>query len=222
MTDPSRRLLLFVAALLLIGLGRPASAGSEPSAISAADDAFAKIDDYHMTIAVHETDGTKTEDRIYDVLFKKPSMEKVEVTAGPQQGSGVVWLGGDRVKGHRGGMMSGLRKEFDIHNYQVSTLRGDGVDSATIPSMLGDFSRIKGTVSQAPGPLIDGAPTEALTLDVADPPTNSGISRIVLYLSEASHLPVRRERFAGSDLVKTETVTDMKTDVGLTSGDFPW
>jgi outer membrane lipoprotein-sorting protein len=210
------------AALLLVALGAPAGAISEPSAIAKASSAFDKIEDYRMTIAVHETSGERVEDRTYEVLFKKPTMEKIDIVAGPGKGGGIVWLGGDKVKGHHGGLLSGIRLTFDIHNSQVSTLRGDAVDSATIPAMLDEFTRIKGTVSEASGPLIAGSATDAVTLDVADAASDNGVSRIVLYLSADSHFPLRRERFVGPQLVKSENITEMKTNVGLTNSDFPW
>jgi outer membrane lipoprotein-sorting protein len=216
------RIIQALAAMLLLGGYQPAGALSEPSALTAADLAFAKIDDYRMTIAVHEADGDHVQDRTYNIMFKKPSMERVDITSGPGKGGGVVWLGGDTVKGHKGGMLGMIHLTLNIHDRQVTTLRGDTVDTATIPGMLDRFTKVKGTVSEAPGPPIDGAKTVALTLDVADPAQNSGISREVLYLSNATYLPLRRERFAGSELVKTENVTDMKTNVGLTSSDFPW
>ncbi len=210
------------ALLFALAASAPATALDEPEALGAASAAFAKIDDYRMTIAVHETDGSRVEERTYRVLFKKPTMERIDVVAGPGRGGGIVWLGGDKVKGHRGGILSGIRLVFDIHNSQVTTLRGDSVDTATIPSMLADFTNIKGTISAASGPSINGAASVALTLDVATPATNHGLTREILYLSNVTHLPVRRERFAGPDLVKSENVTDMQTDVGLTGADFPW
>ena len=93
------------------------------------------------------------------MLFKKPSLERVDVIAGAGKGGGVVWLGGDKVKGHKGGFLSGLRLTMDLHSSQVATLRGDGIESATIPSMIDDFTRTKGTVTQAAGPSIDGSET---------------------------------------------------------------
>jgi outer membrane lipoprotein-sorting protein len=211
------------AGVFLIAASRlPVDAASEPSAIAAASSAFAKVDDYHMKIVVHETAGERSQDRTYDVLFKKPLMEKIEIVAGQDKGSGIVWLGGDKVRGHHGGLLSGIHLTFDLHNSQVLTLRGDGVDTATIPAMLDEFTKVKGTVTAAPGPDIDGSPTDSITLDVADPAALGGVSRVVLYLSSATHLPLRREQFAGTQLVKSETITEMKTNVGLTDGDFPW
>jgi outer membrane lipoprotein-sorting protein len=211
-----------LAAGLSIALGAPAGALPETSALSAASAAFAKIDDYRMTIIVHETAGDRVEDRTYTVLFKKPSMERIDIVAGPGKGGGIVWLGGDKVKGHKGGFLSAIHLTLDIHNGQVETLRGDAVNTATIPAMLGDFTTIKGTVSEAAGPKIDGADTDAVTLDVADPAADDGVTREVLYLSGQTDLPLRRERFAGAQLVKVENVKEMRTNVGLTTGDFPW
>lgn len=216
------RVAATAGALLVVMSHLPASAASETSAITAASSAFAKVDDYHMRIVVHEAAGARTQDRTYDVLFKKPLMEKIEIVAGQDKGSGIVWLGGDKVRGHRGGLLSGIHLTFDLHNSQVLTLRGDAVDTATIPSMLDEFTKVKGTVTAAPGPDIDGSPTDSVTLDVADPSALDGVSRVVLYLSSATHLPLRREQFAGTELVKSENITEMKTNVGLTAGDFPW
>jgi outer membrane lipoprotein-sorting protein len=214
---------LLLATLLVLAANTAAGAASGAAeALSTASSAFAKIDDYRMTIAVHETAGGRVEDRTYSVLFKKPSLERVDVTAGPGKGGGIVWLGGDKVKAHRGGFLSGLHVTMDLHNSQVTTLRGDAVDTATIPSMLDDFSPTKGTISASPGPQIDGSETTAITLTVAQPASPGDVSRIVLYLSNTTHLPVRRERYAGTQLVKSENITAMQTNVGLTASDFPW
>jgi len=209
-----------LAVLLVVALGGAASASPKP--IADALDAFAKIDDYKMTIAVHETAGDRVQDRTYDVLFKKPMMEKIDIVAGQDRGSSVVWLGGDKVKAHRGGLLSVIHLTLDIHDSQVLSLRGDAIDTATVPAMLAEFDRIKGTTTEAPGPQIDGAATDVVTLDVADPSTDKGITRTVLYLSQATHLPVRRERFVGAQLVKSENVTNVQANVGLTASDFPW
>ena len=213
-----------LAAAVAFTLAAPAGAmpGTPAPALGEAAAAFAKIDDYTSTVVVHETAGGHTEDRTYIVRFKKPALERIDIAAGPGKGSGVVWLGGDQVKGHRGGLLSGLHLTFDLHDKQVTSLRGDTVSSTTIPAMLDDFTTIKGTVSQAAGPQIAAGDSVAVTLDVADPANDDGVSREVLYLSTATDLPVRRERFAGSDLVKSENFTDMKFNVGLTTGDFPW
>jgi hypothetical protein len=219
---PARPAVALIALTALFALAAPGRALPAKSALDAASAAFAGIDDYRMTIDVHEVAGDRVEDRTYSILFKRPALERVDIIAGPGRGGGIVWLGGDKVKGHRGGLLSGIHLTLDIHNSQVATLRGDSVNSGTIPAMLAVFSTVKGMVSEAPGPRINAADSNAVTLDVADPSTYNGVTREVLYLSSVTNLPVRRERFSGTQLVKSENITETKTNVGLTSSDFPW
>jgi outer membrane lipoprotein-sorting protein len=159
---------------------------------------------------------------VYAYAFKKPLFVKLDVKSGSNSGGGIVWTGGDSVKGHRGGILSGIHLTLPLHDKQVVSLRGDSIDTGTIPAMLDVFKQVKGDVTEAPGPTIAGTPTDVVTLKVADPTTDKGVSRVVLYLSKATHLPVRRDQFTGDALVKSETFSNMKTNVGLKDSDFPF
>jgi hypothetical protein len=175
-----------------------------------------------MTIAVHEVAGDRSEDHVYKVLFKKPALERVDIIAGPDKGGGLVWHGGDTVKAHHGGMLSALRLTLNLHSRLVLTLRGESVDMTTVPAMLGHFTVTPGTLSEAPGPGIAGAQTRAITLDVADPAADNGLTREVLYVSAESHFPLRLENYVGTELVKRLDVEQVEINVGLSADDFPW
>jgi outer membrane lipoprotein-sorting protein len=216
-----KRAAAALAALTFAAMCSPAAARAG-AVIDAARDAFGKLQDYTATITVHETDGKTTQDAGYAYKFMKPDDVRIDVLSGPKKGSGVVWLGGDTVKGHMGGFLSGIKRELPVHDPQTTSLRGDTIDTGTFGAMLDDFTRIKGTVSEGSGPLVNGEPTDTVTLIVADPTTDHGTTREVLYLSKLTHLPVKRERFAGDDLVKSEIITDTKVNVGLTTADFPF
>ena len=45
---------------------------------------------------------------------------------------------------------------------------------------------------------------------------------MILYLSKETHWPVRQIMYDGSQIVLDETVTDLKTNVGLKESDFPF
>lgn len=199
-----------------------ASAVQAGAILDEANAAFAKVNDYTATVAVHETDGKNTDDHVYAFAFKKPTSAKIDVLSGSNKGGGIVWNGGDKVKGHRGGMLSGIHLTLDLHDKQVVSLRGDSIDTGTIPAMLDRFKQIKGDITEGTGPAIDGTPTDAVTLKVADPAADKGVTREVLYLSKATHLPVRRDRYTGDAIVKSETFSNLKTNVGLKDSDFPF
>jgi outer membrane lipoprotein-sorting protein len=210
-----------IALFCVLVLGARAGAVPAAGALNAANRAFAKVTDYRMNVSVHEVSSDQVEDRVYGVWFKNPARMRVDIDAGPDKGRQIVWQGGAKVKTRRGGLLGHLRATLDLHDRAVSTLRGDSIDTLSIPAMLADFSEIKGNVFQSPGPEIDGARSVAVTLMVEDPSVDNGVTKIVLYLSDATHLPVERQRFAGSLLVKTEHMTDLRINAELTDGDFP-
>ena len=180
-------------------------------------DAWSKVSDYSCSIVVHETKGSDVQNRKYDFWFKKPTLAHIEITSGPGRGSGSVWHGGDTVLGHQGGVLRGIKMTVSIHDPRAVDLRGDTMDTASFAYILTVFQ--KGTVSEAPAQTINGAATDVL-VRTADPSSENGVTKDVVYLSKATHLPVRRVRYAGDAIVKQEDFTDVKLNPGLKDSDF--
>jgi len=73
-----------------------------PSLASALDDfasARSTIGSYGATLAMHETEGTRAQDRTCAYAFTKPSTTTVAITAGPDRGGRATWSG--RRRHHR-------------------------------------------------------------------------------------------------------------------------
>jgi outer membrane lipoprotein-sorting protein len=208
------------AALALLAL-MAATPSSAATPLAEFADAWAKIDDYRCSIVVHETKGTSVQDRQYNFWFKKPTIAKLEITSGPGRGGGASWTCGDKVRGHQGGLLSGVKLTVSINDSRAVSLRGDTIDTASFAYILANLQNsAKGTVSEGPGLTIDGVATDAVALRVANPASNQNVTRDVTYISRTTHLPVRRERFEGETLVKQETFVDVKPNVGLKDSDF--
>jgi outer membrane lipoprotein-sorting protein len=190
------------------------------SALDEFADAWSKVDNYSCSINVHETLAKDVQDRRYDFWFKKPTLAKIEIVSGPGRGSGSVWHGGDTVKGHQGGILSGIKMNVSLHDKRAVSLRGDTMDSASFGHILSVFESGKANVTEAAGETIDGAATTALTLKVANPGANNNVTRDVVYLSKTTHLPVRRARYEGDALVKQEDFVNVKLNPGLKESDF--
>lgn len=211
---------IFVMVLMVLALIPILPALASP--VSEFADAWAKVNDYTAHIKVHETDGGKTEDRQYGYFYKKPHMARIDVLEGPGKGGGAVWLGGDKVKGHQGGMLSGIRLTVDLKDKRATSLRGNTMDTASFGAILDAFKTTKGELSEGPGPTIEGTPTEVITLKVANPAANDGVTRDQLFISKTMHLPLRRVRFEGDKIVKDETWSNIKLNPGLSEADFPY
>ncbi len=215
-----KNIVFGIAAALAVGsIARPALAGD---ALAQALAAFAKVNDYTADIVVHEVKGSDVQDRTYAYSYLKPSDVKLLIVAGPGRGSGAVWTGGDQVSGHRGGILSGIHMKVSLHDPQVMSLRGDTLDTGTVGAMLEQFKDAKGTVTEMDDRTVDGQLCDELSLKPADPAALGGVTRVDLYISHSSHMPVRRERYIGDQLVKSEHVTNEKINTGLTPSDFPF
>ena len=191
-------------------------------AFPALEKAWDGVTNYEDTIVVHETtnDGKQSQDRTYDYKFVKPTYALITITDGPGKGGGAAWHGGDKVKGHQGGLLSHLKLIIPINDPRAVSLRGDTLVVASFQWEINHFLTEPGTMSEAPGPAIDGKATTAVSLAIGDPASNDGVTKDVLYVDNSTHLPDRREQYVGATVVKTETFKDVKLNPGLTPTDI--
>jgi outer membrane lipoprotein-sorting protein len=209
--------------IALVGVSCFAARGAnEAPAVAAFDKAFAGINDYTCVLHVHEAKGTMTQDRVYQYEFMKPHYVKTLILDGDGKGSGGVWIGGDQVSGHQGGLFSGIHMKISLHDPRAVSLRGVTIPEGLLPRIVDDYATIPGKLTQLDGGKIQGVQTDRIELKVTDPASNNGISDQILYLSKETHWPVRQILYSGSQIVLDENVTDLKTNVGLTQSDFPF
>jgi outer membrane lipoprotein-sorting protein len=209
--------------IALVGVSCFAARGANVApAVAAFDKAFAGINDYTCVLHVHEAKGTMTQDRVYQYEFMKPHYVKTLILDGDGKGSGGVWIGGDQVSGHQGGLFSGIHMKISLHDPRAVSLRGVTIPEGLLPRIVDDYATIPGKLTQLDGGKIQGVQTDRIELKVTDPASNNGISDQILYLSKETHWPVRQILYSGSQIVLDENVTDLKTNVGLTQADFPF
>lgn len=219
----ARSLLFSIPVLALAATLVPLSApAASTPAIAAFDEAFAKVNDYTVTVRSHEVKGDRTQDRTYHYWFKRPNLAKTLIVSGDGNGSGGVWNGGDKVSGHQGGMLSFIHLKVDLHDGRATSLRGYTIPQGLLQNEVDKYKDIKGELSQRGGPTIDGVATDEIDLKIADPPANDNITRAAIYLSKQTHFPVRQVRWEGDKIVADTMFSELKTNVGLTDSDFPF
>ena len=211
-----------VALSLALGLASAARADNTAPAITAFDQAFAATNDYTCKEHVHEAKGTATQDRVYQFAFMKPHFAKTLIESGDGKGSGGVWAGTDQVSGHQGGFLSGIHLKVSIHDPRAVSLRGVTIPEGLLQNVVHKYATTAGTLSQSAGGKIGGVLTDRLELKVGDPAANDGVTQQILYLSQETHWPIRQILYAGTQIVLDESITDLKTNVGLTQSDFPF
>jgi outer membrane lipoprotein-sorting protein len=197
-------------------------AANTAPAITAFDQAFAATNDYTAVLHVHEAKGTQTQDRVYQYMFMKPHYAKTLILDGDGKGSGGVWAGGDQVSGHQGGILSGIHLKVSMNDPRAISLRGVTIPEGLLQRIVENYATIPGKLTQTAGGKINGVDSDRLDLKVTDPASNSGVTEQILYLSKETHWPIRQILYSGSQIVLDETVSDLKTNTGLTQSDFPF
>ncbi len=213
-------LVLAIAAMALLVMPKAGLAANSAPAIVAFDAAFAKVTDCTYKLHAHEVLGSATQDRVYDYSFMKPHFAKTLIESGDGKGSGGVWSGGDTVSGHQGGFLSGIHLTVSLNDHRATSLRGYTIPDGLMQNIVATYANTPGKLSQSPGGKIAGVDTDRLVLDVTDPSSDGGVSKKILYLSQTTHFPMREIMYAGAQVVLDQSITDIKTNVGLTQGDF--
>ena len=153
-----------------------ASAANQAPAIAAFDRAYTGVADYTCILHVYEAKGTQTQDRVYQYSFMNPHYVKTLILDGDGKGSGGVWIGGDQVSGHLGGILSGIHLKIGLHDPRAVSLRGVTIPDGLLPRIIDDYGTIPGKLTQSDGGKVGGVETDRLELNVADPASNHGIS----------------------------------------------
>lgn len=192
------------------------------TAIAGFDRTFAGVHDYTCILSSHEVNGEKRQDRIYQYSFMKPHYLKTLILSGDGKGSGAVWIGGDQISGHLGGILSGIHAKISLRDPRALSLHGVTIPDGVLPDVIDAYRTIPGILTQGEGGIIGGVATDRLDLKVADSSLNHGITEQIVYLSKSNHWPVRQIMYSGSQIVVDESVSDLKIDVGLTKSDFPY
>jgi outer membrane lipoprotein-sorting protein len=219
-----RYLALTLASAAFFALAAPHAvrAAQTAPAIDAFNASFAQVTSYTFKLHSHETKGTDVQDRVYDYSFLKPHFAKTLIESGANKGSGGVWNGGDQVSGHQGGLLSGIHLKVDLHDGRATSLRGYTIPDGLPQNIIATYANVKGALTQTPGGKIGGVDTDLLDLKVADPAGNGGVSEQKIWLSQASHWPLRQIFYAGTTVVLDQSFTDYNLNAGLTQNDFPF
>ena len=190
----------------------PSSTPAElPSAWIAFEHEWSGVGAYSATVTVFDQKGTQVQNIVFDYVFRKPSSATVHVVKGPNAGGTLVWSGADTVTAHRGsGFLAMFTMTYGLHSPVVTSLSGWSVDQLSFAAVLSHGQDTVGTASQAAGPVIDGSPTEAVSLVPASAAADDGLTLEVVDISSTTNLPVRCLGYDGSTLVRDVQFSDLK------------
>jgi hypothetical protein len=192
----------------------PAMKAPAPStgAVERELDAFAHavsgITKYSATVTIFDQKGSETQNTVFDYTFSKPSNVTVHVVAGTNKGITLDWDGGPTIVAHRGsGLIALFSKTLSLHDPLVTTLQGASIDQLSFGAILSHAQQEVGRLSLSPDGMVDGVAANALTLI---PSSDAGLTREVVQMSAATHLPMRVLGYDGPTLVSNVGFSNIK------------
>jgi outer membrane lipoprotein-sorting protein len=226
---PQKAAILFGLTLLVQSsfITTVAKAENSTPALQAFATAFEKINDFTYDLRTHEVLASDTQDRVYHYMFLKPTSAKTVITSASGAGSGFgiigsvgVWTGGDDVVGHQGGILSMIHLKVGLHSHLTISLRGYTIPDGLMQNVVDAYRTVAGDISQHPGGKLAGADTDLVELKITNPSANAGVSRMDIYFSQATHLPIRNTWYQGDQIVRDQWFDNLKTNTGLKASDF--
>jgi outer membrane lipoprotein-sorting protein len=205
----------WLAAAAIVAFTGAAPASFADQAYANFDAAWAKVTSYTCTLTSHEVQGNKTQDRVYQLWFRKPVDTRMNVISGDDKGAEAAYQGGDRVKGHHGGFLSFLHLTLNIHNSQATSIRGTTIADANFEALVEHIRGLKTTNTDA---TVENGQTQ-VTVAVADPSTDQNVTREAMTFGPDG-LPVEFDQWEGDTLVKHQTFTDVKLNVDIPDSQF--
>ncbi len=189
--------LTALIAFVLASLASAASAKA-PTPLTAFASTWASMTGFRAEIHCYMVKGSQSESSTYDYTFTKPSSISMTIVSGPRAGNTVTWSGGDTVTAGKGM----FKKKFSLTDPTVTSLRGATIVDLSFSSILKHAEELQGTKTAA-STTLDGMPLHVVTIDVAQPSSDNGLTRELLYISPSTDLPVRVDGYVNSQLVSS-------------------
>jgi len=166
---------------------------------------------YKTTVNAHEELNGNVQNRVYILWFQKPTDIRLDITSGDSKGSVAVYHGGDRVVGHKGGILSLVHLNLDIHDKRATSIRGTTIAQASFGSQLEHLKSMKWKSTDVS---VDGDKW-TITAIAADPATNDHVLKEVMTLG-AKGLPIELIQYEDSGaLAKHVTYPDTQVNVDI-------
>lgn len=193
---------------------------AEGDAVTAALNAFSKVQSYSVTLRSGAGDGPK---EIIKYYFKRPGFVRMEFVS-PYKGAVLVY---DPLKKYVRlrpfGFLKPLVLTLSPENKLVKSARGHTVDESDIGALLRMVSALKdiGETKAEAEEEVSGRPADVVSVIGAVGKTVDGINKYLLWLDKKTRLPLRVSAYdAGGKLIEDVLMDDLDLDVELPEGFF--
>jgi outer membrane lipoprotein-sorting protein len=176
---------------------------------------YESIQDYQCRIEESSTLGSRREERIINLYFKRPRMIRMDILKGNRpfdRGSVGIYIGDNRVVGHRGGVLKNITLRLRTDHGLATTIRGVRIDQSDLLAVLQRliFLNENGIVT-----IFNEPPNIKFRCVPFDPASNEGIETDIAWVDRETLLLVRTERYENGKLVQEVNWKNYIVNTGL-------
>ena len=210
-------LSLLAGAALVFGADRTLANPSQDPPRPTVRDTIAKmkatwesVRTYECTATVHEAKGDSVQDRVYLVRFERPTQTRVDIVGGDGRGTAAIWNGGDKVRGHQGGILSIIRLNVGIHSKLATDLRGSTIAEANFGSLIAHLESVDPSVER-----VTKAAGRIVLVVEPDPPNPYTDVTKEVYILAPNWLPLEFYEYAEDKVVRHVVNSSLKLNVDI-------
>ncbi|TVQ36277.1 MAG: hypothetical protein EA384_14700 [Spirochaetaceae bacterium] len=206
-------LVLLLATPVALSAADPPATASE--AVDRFEEVYRSIHDYQVRLYQWCRSGRRYERRIIDFYFKRPRRMRMDILTGNRpfdDGSVGLYLGGDKVVGRKGGILSAIVLTVNKYDAIATTVRGVTFDQSDLQGIL-DRLRNGFTIGEVELELRGG--WYWLHILPHDPEGYRGVTRETVAFDPQTFLPIYSETFEGELQVEFARWTDYILNAGL-------
>ncbi len=189
---------------------------------------YAQVTNYASMMYAEEVKGDRVQRRFGRAFFARPSLMRNELIDGTEfgdAGAEAIYDGGEKMRGHQGGMLRLLTVSMRYDGLALKSLLGFTFREMTLGAVLERLNLYQqlGTVAVAGAQRIGGVETVALRLQLAAgmtlPPEDRvaklGVSHEMVYVDPRSYLPVAWALYKDGQRVRLLAFEVLKVNVEL-------
>jgi outer membrane lipoprotein-sorting protein len=178
-------------------------------------DRYREIEDYQCRMQEFAIQGSQREIRTINYYFKKPKRIRMDILKGNRafdRGSVGVYTGGEKVTGHRGGIMKGITLSVPLESPLATSVRGETMDRS---DMLTVIERVEYLTQISDIVIEEKSSRVEFEFTPHDPEQNRGVTRDIVWIDLNTMLIIRNERYEQEKLVQQVIWSDYIINAGL-------
>ena len=194
---------ILIGTVLLTGWFRALAQDQSPGAyLDLIKARYGMIEDYQCRMEEFSIKDGRREERIMNYYFKKPKLIRIDILQGNRafdRGSVGVYRGGDKVSGHRGGIMKDITLNISKDSPLATSIRGESIDRSDMATVI---ERFEYHVENSTARMSKKASHLEFEFVPVDPSLIDGITKDIIWIDRELMLITRSERYEGNKLVQ--------------------